>query len=470
MLHHYISPRAIPRRPSLRSEARASSRAAELQRHRRSRRRRRRRSRRRSRSHSHTRMQSHNNPPAPHWPPWMGTATPQPLCQLEGGHCLSWLPYATPAAFSPGSPSRSHAVLHLTDPAPSSDATGSMFPSATHPYTLSVTTFPPRPLQPPSPHNAPSTPPLKTRPPRAPTLQQPPYPAMAVEQQRPPPPPMAPVTRSQDRPIAFEHVLPHPDPPPSRQDPVTERPPKSTGKKTHPCWMCHKSFDRPSTLTKHLLVHTNYKPHACDTCGRRFGVRSNLNRHAKKCAQRPVNQGAPTQDPPTSAPSPESAEYPVMFMGASAPTALDAGPSTASTSSAALQVVAGAAPPPGQPRGRKRKAASSTDAGPAEQPPPPAAAAKKERRPRRKQSPTRWVPPSLQRFDLTPTNKATPLPLPPVRPFVDSNGKVLEERDSYSPAVHDTPYHPSGWMGRLPGPGLMDTGGTIASSGRLLVF
>lgn len=99
-----------------------------------------------------------------------------------------------------------------------------------------------------------------------------------------------------------------------------------------------------------------------------------------------------------------------------------------------------------------------------------APAPKKERRARRKKSQERWVPDSLKLYDLTPTKKATPLPLPPVRPFVDSNGKVLEERDSYCPDASDNPYHPHGWMGRLPGPALTDTCGPLASSGRLLVF
>lgn len=33
----------------------------------------------------------------------------------------------------------------------------------------------------------------------------------------------------------------------------------SGSKRVHGCWMCHKAFDRPSTLIKHLLVHTREK-------------------------------------------------------------------------------------------------------------------------------------------------------------------------------------------------------------------
>ncbi|KAF8916573.1 hypothetical protein CPB85DRAFT_1216253 [Mucidula mucida] len=54
----------------------------------------------------------------------------------------------------------------------------------------------------------------------------------------------------------------------------------------HACTMCHKRFDRPSTLKKHLLVHTGEKAYQCDSCGRRFGVASNLNRHVKRCILR----------------------------------------------------------------------------------------------------------------------------------------------------------------------------------------
>ncbi|KLO19967.1 hypothetical protein SCHPADRAFT_48462 [Schizopora paradoxa] len=67
------------------------------------------------------------------------------------------------------------------------------------------------------------------------------------------------------------------------------RPPR---KKTHGCWMCNKSFDRPSTLKKHLLVHTGEKAFVCQFCTRRFGVASNLNRHIKRCPQRPKDASA----------------------------------------------------------------------------------------------------------------------------------------------------------------------------------
>lgn len=174
-----------------------------------------------------------------------------------------------------------------------------------------------------------------------------------------------------------------------------------------------------------------------------------------------MHQGAPTHDGVPAA-STESAAY------ADAPPpatiALEAGPSTAPAPSAPSQLVSA---PPEQTRGRKRKAAMSIDTAEDQS---TASAPKKERRPRRKRSLSRWVPDSLKLYDLTPTKKGTPLPLPPVRPFVDSNGKVLEERDSYSPDVSDSPYHPRGWIGRLPGPALTDTSGPLASSGRLLVF
>ncbi|KAG6901999.1 hypothetical protein C0995_005799 [Termitomyces sp. Mi166 len=73
------------------------------------------------------------------------------------------------------------------------------------------------------------------------------------------------------------------------------------------------------------------------------------------------------------------------------------------------------------------------------------------KRRRRAPSPSRWVPPSLLSFNLTPpeAKKCTPVPLPPVR-----RNLPKEERDSWDENVSSTPYHPRGWKNVLPGPGL----------------
>ena len=110
-------------------------------------------------------------------------------------------------------------------------------------------------------------------------------------------------------------------------------------------------------------------------------------------------------------------------------------------------------------RGRKRKSvtqdavAESTTSG------------TKQKRCRRAPSPSIWVPDSLKYFDLTPQQRTTPVPLPPVQPYGD-----IEERDSLDETVAISPYHPQGWKGKLPGPGVMEKDITNTSGGRILVF
>ncbi|PPQ85650.1 hypothetical protein CVT26_011538 [Gymnopilus dilepis] len=104
-------------------------------------------------------------------------------------------------------------------------------------------------------------------------------------------------------------------------------------------------------------------------------------------------------------------------------------------------------------RSSKRKSASnvSTHAG---SPSSRVKAATKKRR-RRAPSPSQWVPPTLQHFNLQSddSNRVSAMPLPPVRRNLPE-----EERDSWHENIGLTPYHPRQWNGFLPGPGFGLTG------------
>ncbi|KAJ7622872.1 hypothetical protein B0H17DRAFT_589775 [Mycena rosella] len=209
--------------------------------------------------------------------------------------------------------------------------------------------------------------------------------------------------------------------------------------KKHGCTMCHKRFDRPSTLKKHLLVHTGEKAFQCAICERRFGVMSNLNRHIRRCSLREVHTHGSA-----------------------------AASSVAATSPERLALVAtgkrGRTPPPSQPDGE----------------PAPAPTPRKRRR--RPPSPSRWIPPSLRSFNLliAELTPPAPIPLPPVSP---SRGRPVytrrdsdngsdgglpwdEERDSWDENVGRAPYHPREWdkTHRLPGPRVVTFGGAVGGN------
>ncbi|KAL7285866.1 hypothetical protein PYCCODRAFT_1457237 [Trametes coccinea BRFM310] len=240
--------------------------------------------------------------------------------------------------------------------------------------------------------------------------------------------------------------------------PSSQERPRDVKKKTHHCWMCHKSFDRPSTLKKHLLVHTGEKAFACESCGRRFGVASNLNRHAKTCRAAAIPGPAGTPG-----------------ASSSSPVASTSQPAVASpTSSDESTAVVTPAPPVEHPTEtptprrstRKRKAPSTEESNTPEMTSDRQSRSRK--RARRAPSPVLWIPDSLKAFDLTPLTKGTPVPLPPVRPFQESN--QVEERDSFDENASVTPYHPRGWKGRLPGPGLLGNNVANRGGGQLLIF
>ncbi|KAI0719080.1 hypothetical protein C8T65DRAFT_60829 [Cerioporus squamosus] len=281
-----------------------------------------------------------------------------------------------------------------------------------------------------------------------------------------------------------------PTPPPAARQRA-----KDVKKKIHACMMCHKSFDRyvngpsassqtdrlmdaairgayfhpcrPSTLKKHLLVHTGEKAFSCESCGRRFGVASNLNRHAKTCRVAHAAPSSASGRAPASSAS--DSGTPAAGNEARATSASDAGESAAAVSddAHAASATSNANPVPRRaPRKRKSdgEEPSVPDAPSERQQPRP------RKRARRAPSPERWVPDSLKTFDLTPIVKSTPVPLPPVRPFSDTYNQFFEERDSFDENASVNPYHPGGWKGRLPGPGLMGHNVANRSGGQLLIF
>ncbi|KAJ3783351.1 hypothetical protein GGU10DRAFT_361091 [Lentinula aff. detonsa] len=224
----------------------------------------------------------------------------------------------------------------------------------------------------------------------------------------------------------------------------------------HACSMCHKRFDRPSTLRKHLLVHTGEKAFQCETCGRRFGVASNLNRHVRRCILKPVN--AMLSPPPATAGTDSSPEPSTPLSERSRAATATATRTSTSTS----------------PRPRTSHIAQARSSRVQSQFSSQATCKRRRRAP----SPSRWIPDSLRGFFLEELHKATSVPLPPVVP------SAFEERNSMDENVGNAPYHPREWAFKpqLPGPGVSDYvfggkdvgnfggGGREQMLGRVLVF
>ncbi|XP_029364924.1 zinc finger protein Gfi-1b-like [Echeneis naucrates] len=53
----------------------------------------------------------------------------------------------------------------------------------------------------------------------------------------------------------------------------------------YPCQYCGKSFHQKSDMKKHTFIHTGEKPHVCQICGKAFSQSSNLITHSRKHRQ-----------------------------------------------------------------------------------------------------------------------------------------------------------------------------------------
>lgn len=198
----------------------------------------------------------------------------------------------------------------------------------------------------------------------------------------------------------------------------------------------------------------------CDSCGRRFGVNSNLNRHMKRCVLRNASpEGEDELQVPDSV-SPESSTRPATATSQStAPEPIIAAPDPISNPAHLTQSQTTGSK---KRRSKSKAKPSSTTEGSDQH------IQSSPKRPRRPPSPNQWVPASLLAFNLFPIEctKSTPVPLPPVSAYKDPRtNEWVEERDSWDENVGATPYHPSAWKGRLPGPGLGFGGKDVGNLG-----
>ena len=179
----------------------------------------------------------------------------------------------------------------------------------------------------------------------------------------------------------------------------------------------------------------------CDTCGRRFGVASNLNRHVKRCILKPVNSPSSSYKSSSGSPPANSSST-----SSTPSTSTSTPPHESGAPKRGRRTAAHVVSPPTDTNNASCSSTATSNVASTSTPKPPG-----QKRRRRAPSPSQWIPATLLNFNLHSEDsyRATTVPLPPVR-----RNLPREERNSWDENVNHTPYHPGGWNGTLPGPGL----------------